>query len=771
MVSRRHDLQLVLPLALSAVACVLLSFWFIFNWGGDSVVRVVSPVSTAGLSIYATVCSSLAARSAQGRRRKAWTTMTFALASSAVGGLIRAYEQVILHRYPALSVADVFFLGFVALLCVALFQFPPGMAQRPLLRLLIDAFIVAMSLFLLLWAFGLDRVHTGLGGDTARLGAILGYPILAVIVVTVAVLAIGRSGLGSSVVVWLLGLAVMLMTLSGLVFAMVAGADRQAPGYPSSIGWASSLACFGAAALLSRLPRQPALPIDLAQPRTSVWLPYAPLLIAGTVGPALVLTGLLRVGVPLLMAVVWARQVLAALENRQLLAAAADQALRDPLTGLANRTLFQDRLAHAMMLRTRDDGAVAVLSLDLDDFKLINDTLGHPAADALLVRVGERIADCVRPGDTVARLGGDEFVVLLEGRVDHSQRVSERVAGAFSRPFVIDGREVLVRPSIGMAVATSPDTDLTPDDLVKRSDVAMYAAKRARDSAVHLFSADMMALGPNVVKLTNGFHGHPASSGAAQMQLLGELRRAVDRGALDVVYQVKVELATGRVAGVEALLRWQHPRLGTLRPAAFLPLVQRNGMMRRVTDLVISKVLADAARWAATGEPVPVAVNLFAPLLHDVQLPERLRTALEQHQLPPGMLTVEVTEDLMLDEVDQVTEVLNLLRQKGIRVSIDDFGSGYSALSYLRDLPVDELKLDRHFIAAVSGDPRAAAVVSAMIDLTHDLGISVVAEGVEDCETAAWLRERGCDIGQGYYFGAPVAAVKIPDLVAAEPAY
>jgi diguanylate cyclase len=661
---------------------------------------------------------------------------------------------------------DFLYLVFVVLACVAFVQFPAEPTQGSRTRVLFDALVVAVTLFLVLWVAVLGNVYQATRVDSVMQGRALLYPLFILFIFVAAVVFVARSGAGNSVVMWLLMGAVTLMAFSGITFAVLQGSNRYHPGHITSIGWVLGMSCFGAAALLSRQPRSPAPPTDLTQPSIALWLPYVPLFIAGTVGPAVVLTGVLQIGIPVLMALLCVRQVVSGWENRRLLTAAADQALRDPLTGLANRTLFQDRLAHAMALRRRDNRSVSVASLDLDDFKLINDSMGHPAADSLLVRVGERIASSVRPGDTVARLGGDEFALLLEGGADEAHLVCERVIAAFDTPFIIDGHEVLMRPSAGMAVTLLAETDLAPEELVKRADIAMYFAKRSRNSTVHTFSSDMTLLDPGVEEVTNTGEGRSVGSGAAQVRLLGELRRTIDRGGLEMVYQPKLDLSTGRIAGVEALLRWPHPRLKVLRPAAFLPLILRHGLMRPVTDLVFKKVLDDAARWMSMGMEIPVAVNLFAPLLRDVRLPETVRRVLEERDLPAGLLTIEITEDLVLDEVGRVTGVLQQLRDDGVRIAIDDFGSGYSALSYLRDLPIDEVKFDRHFIASVATDARAAAVVSAVIELNHNLGITVVAEGVEDAETAAWLREHGCDIGQGYYFGRPVPAAEIPGLVA-----
>lgn len=748
------------------LVCLGMALWLAFGWGGDGVVIVVNSVVPVLFSIFATVCSALAARSAHGRSRAAWTTMSVALAALAVAGLTGAFYSLVLHQVSSPSPADAMYWAFSVLAVAAILQLPAGMTARSRTRLFLDCLVVAVALFVLLLATGEESLYQ----QTIREGAAGSapahvYPALDLFIAMVAVLALAHAGAGQRGPLWLVAAAFLLRELSDIALSYQIATGRFDAWFAVDVGWAVSLIILGAAALVARGARAAARSTDLVPTWATLWLPYLPLLLAGTVGPAMAMTGQLRVGVPVLMALVVMRQSYAAWENRRLLSAVADQALHDPLTGLANRVLFHDRLAHAMALRQRDDRGVAVVSLDLDDFKLVNDSLGHPAADSVLVGVAERLARCARPGDTVARLGGDEFALLLEGRVDRSQAIAQDVVEAFDEPFVIDGQEMLLRPSVGMAVASSDEPNLAPEGLMTRADLAMYAAKRSRSSLVSTFSPDMMLIDPEAVDLSDREADQRGSDGAAQVRLLGELRHAIDRGELDVVYQPKVQLSTGHVVGVEALLRWPHPQLGVLRPDTFIPLVRRQGLMRPVTDLVFEKALEDAAQWMAVGKGVPVAVNLFAALLRDRQLPVRLCRALEDRGLPADMLTVEITEDVVLNDLSQVTAVLRGLGERGIRVAIDDFGSGYSALSYLRDLQIDEVKLDRHFIASVTGHQRAAAVVRAVIDLGHELGITVVAEGVEDGETVTWLRDHGCDLGQGFYLGMPAAAAVVAELV------
>jgi diguanylate cyclase (GGDEF)-like protein len=393
-----------------------------------------------------------------------------------------------------------------------------------------------------------------------------------------------------------------------------------------------------------------------------------------------------------------------------------------------------------------------MMSLDLDDFKLVNDSFGHPAGDELLTQVAGRLVESVRTADTVARLGGDEFAVLVEGPPEMARLAAHRVARAFDEPFAIDDQQLTVRPSIGLAVVAASDSNVSAHALLKRADIAMYSAKRSRSGAVHTYTPDMDPIGVE-------------SEQEEGSRLLDQLRRAIDNMELSLVYQPKFSLRDGSITGVEALVRWPHPVLGVLVPKHFLPLVRRHGLVTSVTELVLAQALDDAARWRVRGHRVPIAVNIAAPSLLDLDLPNQIMVALAERGLSPDVLTIEITEDLLVDNVERARTVLTRLRENGIRVAVDDFGAGYSALAYLRDLPIDEVKLDKSFVGPILEDARAAAIVRAVIELAHVLGLTTVAEGVESDEVSAKLHAYGCDNVQGFGCSPPVSAAVVLDLL------
>ena len=653
--------------------------------------------------------------------------------------------------------ADVGYLVFPFAVCVGLLLFPAGYSGHTRTRMVLDGLIVAGALFEVAWVLVIRSIYDAGGASRLAVGLSMAYPAADVVIITVAVIVLARASTRQRMTLTLMTVGIVLMALSGSAFLYLTAHDAYSSASRIDLGWAAGLLIIGVAALVTCVSPAADTAAPPSRSQASMWLPYLPLGIAAAIcAPAFMPVpglGPLLISSCLLVGAVLIRQLIVVGENRRLLNTVADQALRDPLTGLANRVLFNDRLTHAMQLRQRDNHSVAVVSLDLDDFKLVNDSLGHPAGDALLILVAERILCAVRTGDTVARLGGDEFAVLLEGPAEQSRLVAHRVVQAFDEPFLIDGRDVMVKPSVGLAVIPADDSEISPDVLLKQADVAMYSAKRSRSGGVHTFTADMHLLDLD------------ERGGTVGLRLLGQLRHAIDNVDLTLVYQPKFALRTDEIVGVEALVRWPHPERGLLTPDQFLPLVRQHGLMRAVTEHVLNKALDDAANWHSKGVGVPVAVNLFAPSLSDLRLPAWIMRALADRELSSNALTVEITEDILLDNIGRTLSVLNKLRENGIRVSIDDFGSGYSAPWYLRDLPIDEVKLDKDFIAPILVDRRAAAIVRAVIDLAHELGVTTVAEGVEDAETVARLREYGCEMAQGYFCSPPLAAEALGELL------
>jgi diguanylate cyclase len=298
---------------------------------------------------------------------------------------------------------------------------------------------------------------------------------------------------------------------------------------------------------------------------------------------------------------------------------------------------------------------------------------------------------------------------------------------------------------------------------MKQADMAMYSAKRL-GGGLQTFSADMQVADDNS-GMFSGSDVQPSRGGLVEVRLLSDLRQAITHRALTVLYQPKVDLQTSRVVGAEALVRWPHPVFGMVQPQQFLPLVRQHGLMRTFTDLILDQALGDAAHWRRRGIAIPVAVNLFPPLVGDINLPGRIFDALDRHELPGDSLIVEITEDLLLDNIDRTRQVLEALREKNIHIALDDFGSGYSALTYLRKLPIDEVKVDYDLISNVLTDPRAEAIVCAVIDLAHALDVTTVAEGVENAEVAEWLRDRRCEVAQGFLYSPPITGAAMMELL------
>nr|MDP9478110.1 EAL domain-containing protein [Actinomycetota bacterium] len=421
------------------------------------------------------------------------------------------------------------------------------------------------------------------------------------------------------------------------------------------------------------------------------------------------------------------------------------QAFHDPLTGLPNRALFQDRLEHALARAGRDDGAVAVLFLDLDDFKVVNDSLGHEAGDKLLVEVAGRLRGCLRPGDTAARLGGDEFAVLLEGAAGEGEalRVADRIGDALKTPVPLGARgshEARANASVGVALGRSGQR---AGDLLRDADVAMYGAK-ARGKARHeLFDPAMNERATSRLEAENG------------------LRRAIGRGEIVPFFQPKVSLASGEVVGMEALARWEDPERGLVLPAEFIGLAEETGLIVPMGEAVLREACRRAAAWRderPSAEPVAVWVNLSPRQFHGADVVGRVSSVLEETGLEARCLGLEITEGVAMDDAESTIETLGRLKGLGVRLAIDDFGKGFSSLNYVKRFPVDCLKIDRSFVSGICERPEDLAIAQAVITLGHSLGMEVVAEGVETAEQLDLLRGLGCDHAQGYHLARPMSA-------------
>ena len=752
-------------------AAVFLAYvvWNLSGWPDGTARLAIADVTSLALASIATVSAALAARSAQGRVRAAWAALAVGLLGWAAGDAIWSYYELVLHEFPFPSSADAGYLVMLVAACTAMLLFPTKQSAQVQVRMMLDSVIVGASLFIALWLTVLRPVYEA--AVDSRLGLLmsLAYPLSDLVVLTVAAYVALGPGFYRRLPLTLLAVAMACIAVADIAFVHLASTDRYVSGHVIDIGWVAALLLITVAAWSREGAAGGRESVELPS-WTSVLLPFAPLMAAGIVLAAQPFAALrsvpVQIAVVLLVVTVVVRQFLVVGENRRLVANAAEQVLRDPLTGLANRDLFHDRLDHAMQFLRRDGLTVGVIAIDLNDFRLVNDTLGHTVADELLNLVGERIAGCVRIGDTVARLGADQFAVLVEDEVDHAHLIAQRVVGAFDEPFVIDGRDLLMRPSVGLALAVSDDRELSSAELFQRANRALNSAKKSRLAGVTTFTDDLAPLDSLDNQARKGIGPMEAATGTEMLRLLGELRYAIDHSELDLVYQPQFNLSTGKIVGVEALLRWPHPVRGVIEPEEFLPLVRRYGLMGPVTAFVLGRALDDAMRWHAVAVGVPVAINVFAPSIADLRLPDQIAQALTDRGLSASVLTVEVTEDLFVKTIGSARTVMNRLRENGIRVSVDDFGSGYSALSYLRDLPIDEVKLDREFVASVLVDRRAAAVVGAIVDLAHALCLTAVVEGVETAEIAALLKDLGSDVGQGYYLSPPLTVDELLELPA-----
>ena len=440
-------------------------------------------------------------------------------------------------------------------------------------------------------------------------------------------------------------------------------------------------------------------------------------------------------------------------DRKMLEAQLAHAAMTDPLTGLPNRLRFLDRLGQALDRSGQDAAEVAVLLLDLDRFKVINDSLGHEAGDRALVAVGERLTACLRAGDLVARFGGDEFIVLLENSsVLAATAVAHRMVVALSRALRVDGHEVVVDASVGIALRSG---DLSvPVDLLRAADTALYRAKATGRGQAIVFEAGMYA------------------DAVARLDRESDLRTAITQGQLRLQYQPEIELSTGRIVALEALVRWDRPSHGVIAPDDFIPVAEETGLILPLGQWVLREACRQACAWpvpAGAEEAPAVTVNVSARQVRHPDFVTQVAAILEETGLPGSRLKLEVTERVFVEDVVATGETLRGVKALGVGLMIDDFGIGYSSLGYLRRLPIDTLKIDRSFVSGAGSEINDRAIVTAIAGLGHALGMTVTAEGIETAEQLEHARSMGCDHAQGYYLGRPLDPDVLPALLASPP--
>jgi diguanylate cyclase (GGDEF)-like protein len=422
---------------------------------------------------------------------------------------------------------------------------------------------------------------------------------------------------------------------------------------------------------------------------------------------------------------------------------AMNQAFLDSLTGLATRALFLTRMEASLA------GGAAVLFVDLDRFKVVNDSLGHAAGDQLLVAVADRIRAGLRDGDTAARLGGDEFAVLLPGVTEAAEAmpIAEQILNSLREPFDLQGSETFIGSSIGIAVGRAGE--LTAPDLMVHADLAMYQAKKQGKDRCEVFEPAMQ------------------EAFQASIELEADLRRAVVRHEFELRYQPIVHLTTGEITGVEALIRWRHPQRGVVPPLDFIPLAEETGMIVPIGEWVLREAIRRVAAWnlRRPGNPLTVSVNISAVQLDQAALPQVVQSALEAGGLPADRLILELTESLLVDHRDSTLHRLEEIKALGVRLAIDDFGTGYSSLAYLRRFPVDIIKIDKSFVDDVVDEPTAAALTHGIIQLGRALSLSTIAEGIEHADQLTSLAGGNCELGQGYYFAEPLTRSDLDDLL------
>ncbi|MFF5289780.1 putative bifunctional diguanylate cyclase/phosphodiesterase [Paractinoplanes globisporus] len=695
-------------------------------------------LGSSAIACVAAVFCGAAARRASGSARGGWALIAAGCLSWGLGNFYWSWNELVVHAevlFP--SFADAGYLLFPLLGAAGLWLISGWSSNGNRLTVLLDGMIAGSALFVVGWVLTVRSVWQAGADSPFAFVVSMAYPIGDIVLATIAVLLAARTRRGDRGIVLLLILGLAGMTASDVLFALDTSSGTYYSGQPSDAGWFIAFSACGAAGWLAT--RRPMVLNDTGvTTRRQIMLPYVPFGLAVAVAAGQGIGVDAAEAVPLLagMIMILLRQLSTLLHNSTLARRLRHQAYHDPLTGLGNRALYTERLEGALAAGT----PVAIVYLDLDDFKMINDTLGHDAGDNVLRTVGDRLRHCFPEPDTVARLGGDEFAVLT-ARIDGLPELAQRLLTGLHEPFAAGARTIQISASAGIAIA---DGATRAEDLRKNVDLAMYDAKARGKNTCSLFEPSMR------------------EDFDRELMLRDELRRALTDGDLHVMYQPIVGLGDRRVVGVEALARWNHPRLGSVPPEVFVPVAERAGLIGDLGMSVLRRACAEFAAWA--GAPgAYLSVNVSPLQLVDPQFPGQVAAALADAGLHPRRLVLEVTENVLADE-SEVIGTLTRLRATGVRVAIDDFGTGYASLRYLHRFPADIVKIDRTYVHEIACDPAAMRILGTLWQLFDAVGLTAVAEGIEDEDQATMLIDLGCPLGQGFHLGhpGPLAAILVP---------
>ena len=679
----------------------------------------------------------VAARAVTQRRdRSAWVVLTAGLVCTMTAQAVYALYVARLDPEPFPSVADPLFLAVYVAWYVAVALLVRNRLHGLPRSVWLDGLVAVLALAAVMEAWLVTEMSGRPQGSSLAVLVSSAYPLLDMLLLLLAAFGLVLLGSRAPRSLWWFAAAMVTAGIADLALWLAVAQDGPTFGTWFAALWPASRLLLAVAAWVpdpEQTRRRPALKVLLVAPAASLLL-SAGVLVWASRHPvplvAIAMAGGALVGVLV-------RLTMTVAETGRLMSA-QHIAATDELTDLPNRRGFSTT-ATTLLASADGEHPAALLMMDLDGFKEVNDSLGHHAGDRLLAALADRVRETLRsPDDVLGRLGGDEFALLLPrvGQAGAAQ-VAERIADALHAPFVIDGVRVQTAASVGIALAPDHGTELSL--LLRRADIAMYRAK-----VDHLGYTT--------------YDGTKDHEGEDRLHRVAELRRAIHGDELVLHYQPKIALPSEEVVAVEALVRWDRPGHGLVFPDDFLPLVEEAGLMPALTTEVLQAALAQTAAWNAEGLRLPVAVNLPSAAVVDEALPDRITSLLAQYGVPPGLLQIEITEEALLRDRVRAQAVLARLRQSGIRISIDDYGSGYSSLAYLRELTVDEIKLDKSFVFPMADDARAASIVRSTIDLAHALGLGIVAEGVEHRVAASELATYGCDTAQGYFWSRPLPA-------------